>query len=105
MVRILFTFFLSLYCSCSLSHPLLSFIFLFFFEFFLVFFVFIFFILFLYFFSDLDESLWDEYLIRAVPTLIVFKDGKSVFRRDARLGGGLRLSEVEQGLSEFPLQA
>jgi hypothetical protein len=55
--------------------------------------------------DDPDESLWDEYSVRAVPTLLVFKGGKSVFRRDARLGAGLRLSELEQALNEFPAQA
>jgi thioredoxin 1 len=55
--------------------------------------------------DDPDESLWDEYSVRAVPTLLVFKDGKSVFRRDARLGAGLRPSELEQALNEFPAQA
>ena len=55
--------------------------------------------------DDPDESLWDEYSVRAVPTLLVFKDGKTVFRRDARLGAGLRLPELEQALNEIPAQA
>jgi thioredoxin 1 len=52
--------------------------------------------------DDPDESLWDEYSLRAVPTLVVFKGGKSVFRKDARLGGGLRLAELQQALDEIP---
>ncbi len=52
--------------------------------------------------DDPDESLWDEYSLTAVPTLVVFKDGKSVFRKDARLGGGLRLAELQQALDEIP---
>jgi len=51
-----------------------------------------------------DESLWDDYSIERVPTIIVFKDGKSIFRKDARSplslsGGGLKMADLEQGLS------
>ena len=53
--------------------------------------------------DDPDESLWDEYSLTAVPTLVVFKDGKQVFRKDARLGGGLRLAELQQAVDEIPV--
>jgi thioredoxin 1 len=51
-----------------------------------------------------DESLWDDFSIKKVPTIVVFKDGKSIFRIDARSplslsGGGLKMSDLEQGLS------
>ncbi len=49
-----------------------------------------------------DESLWDDFSIKIVPTLIVFKDGKSIFRRDGKSGAGLRMSDLEQGLTELP---
>jgi hypothetical protein len=51
--------------------------------------------------DDPDESLWDDFSIKIVPTLIVFKDGKSIFRRDGKSGTGLRMSDLEQGLSEL----
>jgi thioredoxin-like negative regulator of GroEL len=51
-----------------------------------------------------DRSLWDEFSIKKVPTIFVFKDGKSIFRRDGRSplslsGGGLKISDLEEGLS------
>jgi thioredoxin 1 len=48
-----------------------------------------------------DESLWDDFSMRIVPTIIVFKDGKSIFRRDGKSGAGLKMSDLEQGLSEL----
>ena len=51
--------------------------------------------------DDPDESLWDDFSIKIVPTLIVFKDGKSIFRRDGKSGAGLRMSDLEQGLTEL----
>jgi thioredoxin 1 len=53
-----------------------------------------------------DESLWGDFSIKKVPTIIVFKDGKSIFRRDGRSplsfsGGGLKMSDLEEGLSEL----
>ena len=51
-----------------------------------------------------DESLWDDFSIKKVPTIIIFKDGKSIFRKDGRpplslSGGGLNVADLEQGLS------
>ena len=40
-----------------------------------------------------DESLWDDFSIRIVPTIIVFKDGKIIFRRDGKSGAGLKMSD------------
>ncbi|MGA2876350.1 MAG: thioredoxin family protein [Nitrososphaerales archaeon] len=56
--------------------------------------------------DDPDESLWDDFSIKKVPTIIVFKDGKSVFRRDGRSflspsGAGLKMSDLQQALSEL----
>jgi len=51
--------------------------------------------------DDPDESLWDDFSIRIVPTIIVFKNGKSVFRKDGKSGAGLKMSDLEQGLSEL----
>jgi thioredoxin-like negative regulator of GroEL len=50
--------------------------------------------------DDPDESLWEEFSIKAVPTLIVFKDGKILLRKDARLGAGLKISELENALEK-----
>jgi thiol-disulfide isomerase/thioredoxin len=53
-----------------------------------------------------DLSLWDEFSIKKVPAIFVFEDGKSIFRRDGRSplslsGGGLKISDLEEGLSVF----
>jgi thioredoxin 1 len=58
--------------------------------------------------DDPDESLWDDFAIKKVPTIVVFKDGKSIFRRDGRhplslSGGGLKMSDLEQALSELSI--
>ncbi len=45
-----------------------------------------------------DRSLWDQYHIDLVPTLVVFKDGREVFRRDARAGIGLQEKDLDDAL-------
>jgi len=52
--------------------------------------------------SDEESPLWDRFGIEVVPTVIVFRDGVPVFRRDGRLGQGLReadLNAFEDALS------
>jgi thioredoxin-like negative regulator of GroEL len=39
--------------------------------------------------SDFDNSLWETFDIQVVPTVMVFKDGELVYRKDAVLGQGL----------------
>lgn len=46
-----------------------------------------------------DESLWDEFGIKIVPTLVVFDEGEVVFRRDGKSMAGLRMSDLEDGIS------
>jgi len=45
-----------------------------------------------------DESLWDQYSIKIVPTILVMKDGKQLFRRDGRSMAGLSESDLRQAL-------
>jgi thiol-disulfide isomerase/thioredoxin len=47
-----------------------------------------------------DESLWDDFQIKIVPTLLVFENRKILFRRDGRSGAGLRMSDLEEGIAE-----
>ena len=49
--------------------------------------------------DDPDESLWDEYKIRVVPTLVVFESGKETFRKEAVPGPGLREAQLVEALS------
>lgn len=53
--------------------------------------------------SDYEDPLWETFEINAVPTIIVFKDGKPVFRRDAVLGRGLSEKAVEETVQEMGL--
>ncbi len=44
-----------------------------------------------------DESLWEDYSVKIVPTLVVFNDDEIVFRRDGKSGAGLKLTDLEEG--------
>lgn len=46
--------------------------------------------------SSNDDPRWDDFAIRAVPTLILFKDGEPVWRRDAALGVGLFERDIDR---------
>lgn len=49
--------------------------------------------------DDPDESLWDDYQIRVVPTLVVMESGKEVFRKEAVPGPGLRETQLVEALN------
>ena len=52
--------------------------------------------------DDYDNPMWDEYKIRAVPTVLFFEKGKVSSRLDAGLGSGLNERQLNvwlQGLS------
>ncbi|HKZ58835.1 MAG TPA: thioredoxin family protein [Candidatus Thermoplasmatota archaeon] len=49
--------------------------------------------------SSEDDLRWDTLGIRAVPTLILFKDGEAVWRADARLGVGLFEKHIDRMLA------
>ncbi|HTZ61112.1 MAG TPA: thioredoxin family protein [Thermoplasmata archaeon] len=44
--------------------------------------------------NDEESPLWDRFEIRVVPTLLVFRDGAEVFRRDGRFARGLNAKDV-----------
>ena len=39
--------------------------------------------------SDLENPLWEQFGIDVVPTVMLFKDGELVYRKDGILGRGL----------------
>ena len=39
--------------------------------------------------SDLENPLWEEFGIEVVPTVMIFKEGELVYRKDGVLGRGL----------------
>jgi thioredoxin 1 len=45
-----------------------------------------------------DGSLWETYKVDLVPTLLVFSNGKQIFRRDAKPMIGLRQPDLEDAL-------
>lgn len=55
--------------------------------------------------DDTDESLWDDYNIRLVPTLVVLESGKEIFRKEAVPGPGLRELQLVEALIYMKSQA
>ena len=51
--------------------------------------------------SDDDNPLWETFDIRIVPSIILFKDGIAVFRRDGVPGRGLSKNDIDETLQEI----
>ncbi len=51
--------------------------------------------------DDYDNPLWDDYSVVAVPTVIVFEEGKVNSRLDGRLGRGLPVSQFLSWVEEL----
>jgi thiol-disulfide isomerase/thioredoxin len=45
--------------------------------------------------TDLDSELWERFSIEVVPTLVGFRDGVAIARKDGIAGRGLRTSDPE----------
>jgi len=39
--------------------------------------------------DDWENPLWDEYKVDVVPTLVLFDEGRPIYRRDGTMGRGL----------------
>jgi thioredoxin 1 len=48
-----------------------------------------------------DNPLWERFSIDAVPTIIAFKKGKIISRRDAKMGIGLVKSDMDSILNDL----
>jgi len=48
-----------------------------------------------------DNPLWERFSIDAVPTVIAFKKGKIISRRDAKMGVGLVKSDMDSILIDL----
>lgn len=46
--------------------------------------------------SNEANPLWDDFRIEVVPTLIAFKNGKAIWRKDGVLSQGLRKEDLEE---------
>jgi len=55
--------------------------------------------------SDVGDPLWETFDINAVPTVIIFKDGQPVFRKDGVLGRGLPQKAIDEALQEMERHA
>jgi thioredoxin 1 len=45
--------------------------------------------------TDEETPLWERFSVEVVPTVIVFRDGAPILRRDGRLGRGLNESDLK----------
>jgi thioredoxin 1 len=50
--------------------------------------------------DDYDNPLWEDYSIEAVPTVILFNEGKVCRRLDGRLGEGLSEKQLKSWLEK-----
>ena len=50
--------------------------------------------------DDYDNPLWDDYSIGAVPTVLLFEEGKVCRRLDGRYGLGLSETQFKEWLKE-----
>ena len=46
--------------------------------------------------TDLESPLWDTFHIDVVPTLIAFRDGKAIWRKDGVRMVGLNVSDLDE---------
>jgi len=53
--------------------------------------------------SDDDNALWSSFKIDVVPTAVVFKHGKAVFRKDGVLGRGLSAEAIKEIINQTKL--
>jgi len=53
--------------------------------------------------SDEANELWDEFRIVIVPTVVIFKDGKAVWRKDGIAGRGLSENVVKEAIGQMKL--
>lgn len=51
--------------------------------------------------SDTEDPLWETFDVKVVPTVIIFKGGQPVFRRDGVLGRGLSRRALEETVEEM----
>ena len=51
--------------------------------------------------SHYEDPLWEEFQIKVVPSVLVFKDGELVKRKDGRLFRGLHKSDLDELMSDL----
>ena len=53
--------------------------------------------------SEDENELWDTFDIHIVPTIVIFNDGKMIWRKDGVPGRGLSETDVEEALRQIKL--
>jgi len=53
--------------------------------------------------SEDENELWDVFNIKVVPTVVVFKNGEPMFRRDGVPGRGLSEEAIEETMAQMKL--
>jgi thiol-disulfide isomerase/thioredoxin len=53
--------------------------------------------------SDEENLLWETFSMEVVPTVMIFKKGELVYRRDGALGQGLPDSVMDDVISRLPV--
>lgn len=51
--------------------------------------------------SDMNDPLWETFHVDIVPTLVGFKNGEVVVRKDGVAGAGLAKTQLENALREM----
>ena len=51
--------------------------------------------------SDYDNKLWEVFNIEVVPTIVLFKNGKAVWRKDGVLGRGLSEDVIKETIDKM----
>jgi thioredoxin 1 len=51
--------------------------------------------------SDEENPLWEAFGVQVVPTVMVFRDGKMVYRKDGTLGRGLPESAMDEVITQL----
>ena len=51
--------------------------------------------------SDYDNKLWEVFNIEVVPTIVLFKSGKPVWRKDGVLGRGLSEDVIKETIAKM----
>jgi thioredoxin 1 len=44
--------------------------------------------------TDEESPLWNQFAVEVVPTIVAFREGKVIFRRDGILGQGLSTADL-----------
>jgi hypothetical protein len=51
--------------------------------------------------SHYEDPLWEQFQIKVVPSLIVFKDGELIKRKDGVLFRGLSRTDIDEIMNEL----